>query len=169
MWISENECEYFWRMFFDELKACGVEQKLFVCIDILSEMEQCILIIFHRRMCSTGCILIKKCPFRHRESQELQSDSRLFCCFIICNYPRFTLFKPFTSYYGPLIKAIIGAVDSFHIPSVTSPCKSKPYANVTCSYTEWGYILSLFRPYTTIPTGQWSLPYTFDNINASFT
>ncbi len=40
MWMSENKCEYFWRMFFDELKAWGVEQKLFVCIDILSELEQ---------------------------------------------------------------------------------------------------------------------------------
>jgi len=46
LWISENEGAHFWMMIFDELKARGVEQMLFVCIDGLSELEQGILSIF---------------------------------------------------------------------------------------------------------------------------
>jgi Transposase and inactivated derivatives len=46
LWISENEGTHFWMMIFDELKARGVEQMLFVCIDGLSALEQGILSIF---------------------------------------------------------------------------------------------------------------------------
>jgi len=46
LWISENEGTHFWMMIFDELKARGVEQMLFVCIDGLSELEQGILSIY---------------------------------------------------------------------------------------------------------------------------
>ena len=46
LWISENEGAHFWMMIFDELKARGVQQMLFVCIDGLSELEQGILTIF---------------------------------------------------------------------------------------------------------------------------
>ena len=46
LWISENEGAHFWMMIFDELKARGVAQILFVCIDGLKELEQGILSIF---------------------------------------------------------------------------------------------------------------------------
>ena len=46
LWISENEGAHFWMMIFDELKARGVEQMLFVSIDGLSELERGILSIF---------------------------------------------------------------------------------------------------------------------------
>ena len=46
LWISENEGAHFWMMIFDELKARGVKQMLFVCIDGLKELEQGILSIF---------------------------------------------------------------------------------------------------------------------------
>lgn len=46
LWISENEGAHFWMMIFDELKARGVAQMLFVCIDGLKELEQGILSIF---------------------------------------------------------------------------------------------------------------------------
>lgn len=46
LWINENEGAHFWMMILDELKARGVQQMLFVCIDGLSELEQGILTIF---------------------------------------------------------------------------------------------------------------------------
>ena len=46
IWISQNEGAHTWMMIFDELKARGVEQILFVCIDGLTELEQAVLSIF---------------------------------------------------------------------------------------------------------------------------
>jgi transposase-like protein len=46
LWISENEGAHFWMMIFDELKARGVEQMLFVCIDGLSELANGIMSVF---------------------------------------------------------------------------------------------------------------------------
>ena len=46
IWLGQNEGAHFWMMIFDELKARGVEQMLFVCIDGLKELEQGIRSIY---------------------------------------------------------------------------------------------------------------------------
>ena len=46
LWLGQNEGAHFWMMIFDELKARGVDQTLFVCIDGLKELEQAVLSVF---------------------------------------------------------------------------------------------------------------------------
>ncbi len=45
-WMAETEGTHFWMQVFDELKARGVEEVCFVCIDGLSGLEEGIALIF---------------------------------------------------------------------------------------------------------------------------
>ena len=70
LWMSENEGAHFWMMIFDELKARGVQQMLYVCIDGLSELEQGILTIYpqaHVQRCMVHLVRgsLKYIPTKH--------------------------------------------------------------------------------------------------------
>jgi transposase-like protein len=70
LWISENEGAHFWMMIFDELRARGVEQMLFVCIDGIAELAAGIQSIYpqaHVQRCMVHLMRnsLKYVPTKH--------------------------------------------------------------------------------------------------------
>jgi transposase-like protein len=70
LWINQNEGAHFWMTVFDELRARGVEQMLYVCIDGLKELEQGIRAIYpqaHIQRCMVHLIRnsVRYLPTKH--------------------------------------------------------------------------------------------------------
>jgi len=79
LWISQNEGAHFWMMIFDELRARGVRQMLFVCIDGLKELEQGILSIFPQARVQRCMVHLQRNSLRYiptKHYKEFCRDAR---------------------------------------------------------------------------------------------
>ena len=76
IWLSQNEGAHFWMMIFDELKARGVEQMLFVCIDGLKELEQSIKAIFPQAHVQRCMVHLVRNSMRYIPTKHYKDFSR---------------------------------------------------------------------------------------------
>lgn len=76
IWLSQNEGTHTWMLIFDEIKARGVEQMLFVCIDGLKELEQGILSIYPQARVQRCMVHIQRNSLRYIPTKHYKDFCR---------------------------------------------------------------------------------------------
>jgi len=99
IWLGHNEGAHFWMMIFDELKARGVGQMLFICIDGLKELEQGIKTIYPQAHVQRCMVHLVRNTFAFIVADAHCFRDSLFHRFALINISIYVMTLPYTHRY----------------------------------------------------------------------